>query len=171
MPDNNNNNNNNNKKPFRIPHINEPNDPILALKNQIKNTISLKKIYYLPKQCDMLIVGGGLVGSFIAYWLKTIAPSLSVVVLERDNLYRQSSSKLSVGGHRQQFSLVENIKMSLFGIEFLQKAKEHLKLSNDGPPVDLDYNHDGYLFLATKKTSDILYSNHKIQLLITTFLS
>jgi hypothetical protein len=32
-----------------------------------------------------------------------------------------------MGGFRQQFSLPENIKMSIFGAEFLQNAQEHLE--------------------------------------------
>jgi hypothetical protein len=30
--------------------------------------------------------------------------------------------------------------------------------------VDLDVNHDGYLFLATKKTAKTMIANHKVQL-------
>jgi hypothetical protein len=33
-----------------------------------------------------------------------------------------------MGGFRQQFSLPENIKMSLFGAEFLKNAQEHLEI-------------------------------------------
>ena len=37
-----------------------------------------------------------------------------------------------MGGYRQQFSLPENIKMSLFGAEFLKNASQHLKCADDG---------------------------------------
>jgi flagellar basal body rod protein FlgF len=30
--------------------------------------------------------------------------------------------------------------------------------------IDLDISHDGYLFLATKKTTEKMIKNHKIQL-------
>ena len=33
---------------------------------------------------------------------------------------------LSVGGIRQQFSLPENVQMSMFSAEFLRNVKEHL---------------------------------------------
>lgn len=30
--------------------------------------------------------------------------------------------------------------------------------------VELEFNHDGYLFLASKKSAQQLYDNHKVQL-------
>ncbi len=41
--------------------------------------------------------------------------------------YSKSSTFNSVGGVRQQFSLPENIKMSLFGAEFLRNYQENLE--------------------------------------------
>ena len=40
--------------------------------------------------------------------------------------YKQCSSVLSVGGIRQQFSLPENIQMSMYTAEFLSKLRLHL---------------------------------------------
>jgi FAD-dependent oxidoreductase domain-containing protein 1 len=69
---------------------------------------------------------------------------------------------LSVGGLRQQFSLPENIQMSLFGAEFLRNAKRLLSGENlEGP--DVQFHPYGYLFLATQKGADQLIENHKLQ--------
>ena len=42
--------------------------------------------------------------------------------------YKKASTPLSVGGIRQQFSLPENVKMSLFGAEFIRDHKEYLSV-------------------------------------------
>jgi FAD-dependent oxidoreductase domain-containing protein 1 len=45
----------------------------------------LKTPDILPQHCEVLIVGGGIVGAFTAYWLKkTYENNLNVVVIERD---------------------------------------------------------------------------------------
>lgn len=75
-----------------------------------------------PEQADVVIVGGGVLGLSVAYWLKRLEKrrgAIRVLVVERDHTYSQASTVLSVGGIRQQFSLPENIQLSLFSAEFL----------------------------------------------------
>lgn len=99
--------------------------------------------------CDVLIIGGGGMGSAIAYYLKQKAQhGLNVVVLEKDPTYSQASTTLSVGGLRQQFSLPENIQMSLYGADFIRRSKEIL-----GDDVDLNFQPYGYLMLSTEEGS------------------
>ena len=73
-----------------------------------------------------------------------------------------------MGGFRQQFSLPENIQMSMFGAEFLRNIDENLRYADGdvtaAAKVDVDINMDGYLFLASKEKTDLLYANHKTQL-------
>lgn len=126
-----------------------------------------------PEHCDILIVGGGIMGSSIAYWLKQRAlDGLRVVVLERDTTvktdnfnsleYRMASTVLSCGGIRQQFSLPENIRLSLFGAEFVRNIKQYLTVEGEDPPEVL-FTPGGYLFLASEKGGDILLNNAKVQ--------
>ena len=70
-------------------------------------------------------------GSSIAYHLKLADPSTTVCVVERDPTYARASTPLSAGSIRQQFSIRENIEMSLASIEFLRSAGEILKTSPD----------------------------------------
>jgi len=42
--------------------------------------------------------------------------------------YSRAATTLSVGGIRQQFSLAENIKMSMFSANFLREIKQHLSV-------------------------------------------
>jgi hypothetical protein len=56
----------------------------LSLKFEI-NKESLKKISRVPKHADILVIGGGIMGSFVSYWLKTLSSSLEVAVIEQDS--------------------------------------------------------------------------------------
>lgn len=124
----------------------------------------LQKNMKFPRHCDILIVGGGIIGCSVAYWIKQRGHDngLEVVLVEKDLSYTRASSVLSVGGLRQQFSLRENIEMSLYGAEFLRKSKKLLSGENlEGP--DVQFHPHGYLFLATEKGANQLIANHKLQ--------
>lgn len=111
---------------------------------------------------DVVVVGGGAVGSAVAYWL-TAAPGFSgtVCVIERDPSYRTASSALSASSIRQQFSTAANIEMSRFGLAFLRAAGEHLSVEGEMP--DLGLREPGYLFLASEAGLSVLESNHGVQ--------
>jgi FAD-dependent oxidoreductase domain-containing protein 1 len=70
---------------------------------------------------DVAVVGAGIVGASIAYWLKRLDPSVSVTLVERDRSFARASSSLSASSIRQQFSHPLNIRMSQFGLAFLRE--------------------------------------------------
>lgn len=78
------------------------------------------------------------------------------------NQYKQASTVLSVGGLRQQFSLEENIHMSLFGAEFLRNINDYLGIEGE-PPIDCQFHPYGYLSLAPPETAEILKANSELQ--------
>ena len=112
---------------------------------------------------DVAIVGGGAIGSAIAYFLRS-DPAFggSVAVIERDPTYAHASSALSASGIRQQFSTPENIRLSLFGISFLREIGQHLTVEG-GPVADVGLREGGYLYLATPEYEAALRANHAIQ--------
>ncbi len=116
----------------------------------------------MAETCDVAIVGGGVIGSSIAYWLAA-DPYFdgSVVVVERDPSYAESSTTRSAGSIRQQFSTPENIAMSLFGADFLRRLGEVLAVDGDAP--DASFVEGGYLFLATEATRPIAEANYATQ--------
>ncbi|MGD9412789.1 MAG: FAD-dependent oxidoreductase, partial [Desulfobacterales bacterium] len=59
--------------------------------------------------CDVIIIGGGIMGSATAYYLMKADETLKVTVVERDATYAQASTSLSMSNIRIQFSLKENI--------------------------------------------------------------
>ena len=110
---------------------------------------------------QVVIVGGGVIGSSIAYFLRASDPTVSVTVIERDPSYARSSSALSAASIRQQFSTPLSIQMSLYGIEFLRNIGELLEVDGNRPSIDL--HEGGYLFLATPAGDATLRENHALQ--------
>jgi FAD-dependent oxidoreductase domain-containing protein 1 len=97
-----------------------------------------------------IIIGGGIVGSCTAYFL---AGHSDVVVLEKDPSYQYASTTLSAASIRTQFSLALNVRMSLFGAEFLESRAKHVGLMRRA-----------YLVLATQEGEATLRANHQMQL-------
>ena len=112
---------------------------------------------------DIVIIGGGVMGCSVAYWLaQRIYKGHKIAVIERDPSYRYASTTLSVGGMRQQFSLPENIEMSLFGADFLRNANRLLHIEGVDMP-DINFQPHGYLFLATEEGAETMEANHQTQ--------
>ncbi|CAB3765020.1 NAD(P)/FAD-dependent oxidoreductase [Paraburkholderia humisilvae] len=109
----------------------------------------------------VVIVGGGVIGSSVAYFLRAADPTVEVTVIERDPSYARSSSALSAASIRQQFSTPLSVQMSLFGIEFLRAIGERLAVDGARPSIDL--HEGGYLFLATPAGVTTLRDNHALQ--------
>jgi FAD-dependent oxidoreductase domain-containing protein 1 len=110
---------------------------------------------------EVVIVGGGVMGSSLAYWLTQLEPGLGVTVVERDPSYRMASSALSAASIRQQFTTPVNIQISQWSIGFLRATAEHLALGDERPDVGL--HEGGYLYLAGAAGAPVLEQAHAIQ--------
>jgi FAD-dependent oxidoreductase domain-containing protein 1 len=95
----------------------------------------------------VVIVGGAIVGSSIAYFLRELGFSGRITVVERDPTYQYSSTALSAASIRTQFGTPVNIHMSLFGAEFFRTIKERF-----GSDADIGFIERGYLILGGPET-------------------
>ncbi len=115
---------------------------------------------------DVAIIGGGAIGSAIAYFLSS-DPSFRgrVAIIERDPTYARASSALSASSIRQQFSTPENIRMSLYGVAFMREIGRHLAVDGTSDAsVDIGLTEGGYLYLASPGFEAVLRENHAIQM-------
>jgi glycine/D-amino acid oxidase-like deaminating enzyme len=95
---------------------------------------------------DVVIVGGGVMGSATAYHLTRAEPSLDVLVVEKDPTYERASTILSDGNVRIQFSLEENIRISQHTMEVLETFGADMATETYRPVVAA--KHQGNLFLV-----------------------
>jgi FAD-dependent oxidoreductase domain-containing protein 1 len=97
----------------------------------------------MPSSRNVVIIGGAIMGSAIAWFLREAGFAGSVTVIERDPSYSRSSTALAASAIRTQFGCDINVRMSLFGASFLREAKAHF-----GPDADVGFMENGYLILG-----------------------
>jgi len=94
---------------------------------------------------DIVIVGGAVMGSSVAYHLLVAEPNLKLAVVERDPTYTRATTPLSLGGVRIQFSLKGNILMSLYALQCFARFEEEMAVNSEKPFIN--FRQEGYLFL------------------------
>jgi sarcosine oxidase subunit beta len=109
----------------------------------------------MEKTADIVIIGGGIVGLSIAYYL-ALKKAGRIVLFEKGQLGEGSTSRC-VGGIRTQFSTEINIRFSLESLKTFDQFEEEFGVNPDLKKI-------GYLFLATTKDEiKIFHQNVKLQ--------
>lgn len=98
------------------------------------------------KTVDIVIIGGGIMGSAAAYYLIQADPQLKLAVIERDPTYARASTTLSAANVRVQFSLPENVKISQYAIAVLEQFEEAMAIEEEKPRIH--FRQEGNLFLV-----------------------
>jgi sarcosine oxidase subunit beta len=95
----------------------------------------------LPKTADVVIIGGGVMGTSTAYHLARRGVK-NVVLVEKESFFGVMSTGQCAGGIRHQFSSEINIRLSLESIRMLERFPEEMG-------QDIDLRFIGYFFLLT----------------------
>lgn len=95
-----------------------------------------------PDAAGTVIVGGGIAGTALAYYLARGGAD-GIVVLERDQL-GSGSTAASFSGVRQQFSTPFEIELSKRGLRFWKTCEEQF----DSP---CPFDETGYLFVSSRE--------------------
>ncbi len=115
----------------------------------------------MSSRFDVLIIGGGIMGSSIAYHLKKDGFEGTVAVFEKDSTYEFSSTTLSACGVREQFSTEVNIRISQYSIDFYEKFDEAMAVN--GEKAHAEFRQRGYLFLASETNWPLIEKNYHFQ--------
>ena len=113
---------------------------------------------------DVVIIGGAMMGSSTA-WFLTQNPDFngSVLVVEMDNSYINSSTAHTNSCMRQQFSNELNVRISQFAADFVKNIRDYM--GGDPRVPELDIQNYGYMYLADNDDfANVLRENQKVQL-------
>jgi FAD-dependent oxidoreductase domain-containing protein 1 len=100
---------------------------------------------------DVVIIGGGVIGSSVAFHLKNDGFQGRVLVVERDPSYRFASSALAFGGVRQQFMSRVNVEMARFGAAVYESDRQ------------FGFHQHGYLFLGNADNWERLLNRYEVE--------
>jgi glycine/D-amino acid oxidase-like deaminating enzyme len=100
---------------------------------------------------DITIIGGGVIGSSIAFNLLQDGFKGRVTVLERDSSYQFASSALAMGGVRQQFMSTVNVQLVQYSLPVIAQFPE------------CQFRQRGYLFLGNDSNWANLKRRYQIQ--------
>ena len=105
----------------------------------------------LHQNYDVVIIGGAIYGSSVAWWL-TRTPGFQgrVLVIERDPGYQFASTSHTNSCIRQQFSTEINIRVSQYGAHFVKNFRE--EMGGDPEVPHLTLQRFGYLYLADNES-------------------
>jgi glycine/D-amino acid oxidase-like deaminating enzyme len=107
---------------------------------------------------DIVIIGGAIVGSSVAWYLREEGFAGSIALVERDPQFEHAATTLSCASIRQQFSIRENIRLSRFTLDLFRKLKETF-----GADADIGFREKGYLILASDEGLPVLTANYDVQ--------
>ncbi len=110
---------------------------------------------------DIVIIGGGIMGSAAAYFMAVDGRAGSITVVEPDPTYAKAATPAGAGGVRRLMCRPENIRMSQFSLDFYAGFQDAMATVDN--PADIQFRRQGYLFLTTAEGVGELTRNFEFQ--------
>lgn len=102
---------------------------------------------------DVIIIGGGVMGSSIAYQLLKDGFTGKVAVFEKDETYDLASTPRSGGGYRTTFTTAINIRIGKYCQEAFKNFANDMAMDNE--LADIHLRQCGYMFLLKENKVDV----------------
>lgn len=117
----------------------------------------------LKSSYDIVIIGGAIMGSSAAWFLSDNKDfDGSVLVVERDMTYENSSTMHTNSCMRQQFSAELNVRISQFAADFVKNIRDYM--GGDDRVPELSIRSFGYMYLADNEDfANVLRESHGVQ--------
>ncbi|MBI9091065.1 MAG: FAD-binding oxidoreductase [Desulfobacterium sp.] len=110
---------------------------------------------------DVIIIGGGIMGSSTAYNLMKADNTLKVVVIEKDETYAKASTTLSMVNSRIQYSLKENVQISQYAAKILDEFEDEMEVNGVKP--NIVYRREGNLVILDEKAEPAARQAYEMQ--------
>lgn len=110
---------------------------------------------------DVVIVGGSVIGSSVAWHLRDEGFTGRIVVVERDPAYRRASAALAMGGIRQQFCTHVTVAMVQFSVRLWKDFDRRMAVPGHAPRAW--FRQRGYLFLADAEAAPRLTARYEAE--------
>jgi sarcosine oxidase subunit beta len=114
-----------------------------------------KKMASLPKTAEVVIIGGGVMGTSTAYHLAKKG-CRDVVLVEKETFFGEGATGRCAGGFRHQFATEIDIRLSKHSIPMLERFPSEVG-------QQIGFNPCGYLFLLSRE-EDVLAFERNVQL-------
>ena len=112
---------------------------------------------------DVVIVGGAIMGSAVAWFLTELGFDGRILVVDRDMSFERTATATSTSCIRQQFSTALNVRISQFGAEFITNMRQ--VMGGDPRVPEIGIRSFGYMYLADNEAfADDLRARAAVQL-------
>jgi FAD-dependent oxidoreductase domain-containing protein 1 len=115
----------------------------------------------MAQTADVVLIGGGIIGSSIAYHLRQDGFAGRILVIERDTTYARAATPMSLGGVRQLYGVPCNIRLARYSLRFYERFDE--VMSGGWGRAQARFHQRGYLLLLDHQNRDAWFRRYEVQ--------